>query len=326
MGSKPKVYVTRRIPQPGIDLLKQHCEVSVNPEDRVLSRNELLSNVKHADGVLCLLTDKIDSEVFETARQAKGFANYAVGYDNIDIQEASRRGIPISNTPGVLTDATAELAWALLFSVGRRIVEADAFIRSGKWRGWGPLQFIGGDVEGKTLGIVGTGRIGTAMALKSRGFHMKVLYSDVVDNPVLEENLSAKRVSFDELLKESDFISIHVPLMDSTRHLFNRETFSKMKKSAFLINTSRGPVIAEKDLLTALKNGEIAGAGIDVFEEEPLMTPGLEELSNIVVTPHIASATHNSRTNMALKAARNLLAMLHGEHAPDCVNPEVFGS
>ncbi|MDY7029272.1 MAG: D-glycerate dehydrogenase, partial [Spirochaetota bacterium] len=291
---------------------------------RVMTRQELLENIRDADGVLCLLTDKIDTEVFDTAKSAKGFANYAVGYDNIDIKEATRRGIPVSNTPGVLTDATAELAWALLFSVARRVVESDSFMRSGKWKGWGSLQFIGGDIEGKTLGVVGTGRIGTAMALKSRGFNMKVVYSDVADNPVLEEKCGAKRVSFEELLSIADYISIHVPLMDSTHHLFNRETFRKMKQSAYLVNTSRGPVINEKDLLEALQEDRIAGAAIDVYEHEPLLTPGLEKLDNIVVTPHIASATRESRTNMALKAARNLLAMLRGEHAPDCVNPEVY--
>jgi len=324
MSNKPRVYVTRMIPRAGIDLLKEECEVTVNPDDRVLTRKELLENIRDADGVLCLLTDKIDAEVFNTAISSKGFANYAVGYDNIDVEEATRRGIPVSNTPGVLTDATAELAWALLFSIARRVVESDAFLRSGKWQGWGPLQFIGGDIEGKTLGVVGTGRIGTAMALKSRGFNMKVVYSDVADNPVLEEKCGAKRVSFEELLSIADYISIHVPLMDSTHHLFNRETFRKMKRSAYLVNTSRGPVIAEKELLEALQEGLIAGAAIDVYENEPLLTPGLEKLGNIVVTPHIASATHESRTNMALKAARNLLAMLRGEHAPDCVNPEVY--
>jgi len=324
MSNKPRVYVTRMIPRAGIDLLKEECEVTVNPDDRVLTRKELLEYIRDADGVLCLLTDKIDAEVFNTAISSKGFANYAVGYDNIDVEEATRRGIPVSNTPGVLTDATAELAWALLFSIARRVVESDAFLRRGKWQGWGPLQFIGGDIEGKTLGVVGTGRIGTAMALKSRGFNMKVVYSDVADNPVLEEKCGAKRVSFEELLSIADYISIHVPLMDSTHHLFNRETFRKMKRSAYLVNTSRGPVIAEKELLEALQEGLIAGAAIDVYENEPLLTPGLEKLGNIVVTPHIASATHESRTNMALKAARNLLAMLRGEHAPDCVNPEVY--
>ncbi len=321
---KPKVYVTRMIPQAGIDLLEQECEVEVNPEERPLSRPELLRNIQGKDGVLCLLTDRIDAEVFDTVPEIKGFANYAVGYDNIDVEEASRRGVPISNTPDVLTDATAEMAWALLFAVARRVVESDAHMRSGRWPGWGPLQFLGGDVSGKTLGIVGAGRIGTAMALKSSGFHMRVLYHDTQDNKILENKLNAKRVEFDELLSESDFVSVHTPLLPVTRHLFTLDTFKKMKPSAYLINTSRGPVIKESDLLQALKDNVIAGAGIDVYENEPKLTRGLEKLNNVVITPHTASATVGARTGMATKAAKNLLAMVKNQTAPDCVNPEVY--
>ncbi|HKL18974.1 MAG TPA: D-glycerate dehydrogenase [Halalkalibaculum sp.] len=325
MGAKQKIYITRRIPQPGIDYLSERFEVEVNPEDRVLRREELLEAVKSADGILCLLTDKIDAEFFDAAQHLKGVANYAVGYDNIDVPEASRRGIPVSNTPGVLTDATAEMAWTLLFSVARRVVESDGLMRSGAWGGWGPLQFIGGDVSGKTLGIVGTGRIGTAMALKSQGFNMKVIYTDIADNPVLDEKCNARRVDFDTLLRESDFISIHVPLMESTRHLFNTDTFKKMKPSAYLINTSRGPVVNEAELVQALKNKELAGAGLDVYENEPAMVDGLADQVNTVLTPHTASATEEARTNMALKAARNLASMLEeGVAPPDCVNKEIL--
>ncbi|TFG37124.1 MAG: D-glycerate dehydrogenase, partial [Syntrophobacterales bacterium] len=213
---RPLVYVTRLIPQEGIDLLSEYCDVEVNREDRPLTREELLKNVRGRDGVVSLLTDRIDSEVYDIAKGIKGFANYAVGFDNIDVVEATRRKIPISNTPGVLTDATAEMAWALLFSVSRRVIESDRLIRSGNWKGWGPLQFIGGDVTGKTLGIVGAGRIGTAMALKSKGFAMTVLYSDTFTNATLEEELGATKVTFSELLEESDFVSIHVPLMPET--------------------------------------------------------------------------------------------------------------
>jgi len=324
METKPKIYITRKIPQAGIDLLSEKYDVEVNPNDRVLSREELLSAVKSADGVLCLLTDKIDAEFYDAAPKLRGVANYAVGYDNIDVPEASRRGIPVSNTPGVLTDATAEMAWTLLFSVARRVIESDGLMRSGKWGGWGPLQFIGGDVSGKTLGVVGTGRIGTAMALKSTGFNMPVLYTDVVENKVLDDKCNARKVDFDTLLAESDFVSIHVPLMDSTRHLFNAETFKKMKNTAYLINTSRGPVINEADLVEALKRDEIAGAGLDVYENEPKMVPGLAECVNTVLTPHTASATEDARTNMALKAARNLSAMIEGTTPPDCVNSEIL--
>ncbi len=321
---KPKVYVTRMVPQAGIDLLKKECDVEVNPEDRPLKRNELLQNIQGKDGVLCLLTDKIDAEVFDTVPEIKGFANYAVGYDNIDIEEATRRGVPISNTPDVLTDATAEMAWALLFAAARRVVESDAHMRSGRWPGWGPLQFLGGDVTGKTLGIVGAGRIGTAMALKSSGFNMRVLYYDTQANKTLEDKLNARRVDLEELLFQSDFVSVHTPLLPATRHLFTIDTFRQMKSTAYLINTSRGPVIKEADLLQALREKLIAGAGIDVYENEPQMTAGLEQLSNIVITPHTASATVGARTGMATKAATNLLAMVKNQKAPDCVNPDVY--
>lgn len=322
--AKPNVYVTRLIPQEGIDLLQATCEVEINPHDRPLTREELLEKVQGRDGILCLLTDRIDAEVFDAAQNAKGFANYAVGYDNIDIPEATKRGIPISNTPGVLTDATAEMAWALLFAACRRVVESDTFMRSGQWPGWGPLQFIGGDVTGATLGIVGAGRIGTAMALKSKGFQMKVLYTDEFRNNTLEDELQARKVEFETLLQEADYISIHVPLMPATRHLFGMNEFRKMKKSAYLINTSRGPVINEAELVEALKAREIAGAGLDVYEREPLMAEGLKDLHNVVVTPHTASATISSRGGMARLAAENLLAMVAGKQAPNCVNPEIY--
>jgi len=321
---RPKVLVTRKVPQAGIDMLKEECEVEVNPEDRPLSRDELLSSIKGKEGVLCLLTDRIDAEVFDTVPHIKGFANYAVGYDNIDVKEATKRGIPISNTPDVLTDATAEMAWALLFALSRRVVESDSHMRSGQWPGWGPLQFLGGDITGKTLGIVGAGRIGTAMALKSNGFNMEVLYYDTQVNTTIEKRVNARRVELPELLAQSDFVSVHTPLLPETRHLFTLDTFKAMKNTAYLINTSRGPVIKETDLLTALQNKLIAGAGIDVFENEPELTPGLEKLNNIVVTPHTASATVGARTGMATKAAANLIAMVKGHTAPDCVNPGVY--
>ena len=321
---KPKVYVTRMVPQAGIDLLKTECEVEVNSEDRPLSRKELLQNIQGKDGVLSLLTDTIDAEVFDTVPEIKGFANYAVGYDNIDVEEATRRGVPISNTPDVLTDATAEMAWALLFTLARRVVESDSHMRSGQWPGWGPLQFLGGDITGKTLGIVGAGRIGTAMALKSIGFKMNVLYFDTRTNETLEQKLNARRVELSELLSQSDFVSIHTPLFPETRHLFTIDTFQQMKSTAYIINTSRGPVIDETDLLKALQDRLIAGAGLDVYENEPKLTPGLEKLDNVVVTPHTASATVGARTGMATKAARNLLSMVKNQKAPDCVNPDVY--
>ncbi len=321
---KRPVYITRMIPQEGIDILKKDFDVFVNEEDRPLTRKEFLDNIKGMEGVITLLTDIVDEEVFITAPEIKGFANYAVGVDNIDVRKATEYKKPVSNTPDVLTDATAEMAWALLFAVSRRVVESDSLMRSGKWEGWGPLQFIGGDITGKTLGIIGAGRIGTAMAQKSRGFGMKILYSDSEIRPAIENTAGGKKVTFEYLLEKSDYISIHTPLNPSTRHMFTLETFKKMKQTAYLINTSRGPVINEENLLTALKTGIIAGAGIDVYENEPYAKTGLAELKNIVMTPHTASATISARKGMAIKAAMNLSAMIKGEIPMDCINPEIY--
>jgi len=323
--AKFNVYVTRLIPVEGLTLLREACNVEINPEDRPLTREELLKNVRGRDGVITLLTDRIDGEVMDAARGIKGFANYAVGFDNLDVKAATERKIPLSNTPGVLTLATAEMAWTLLFAVARRLIESDKVMRSGTWPGWGPMQFIGGDVTGKTLGVVGAGRIGTAMALMSKGFAMRVLYTDEVANPVLERELGARKVPFEELLRESDFVSVHVPLMPATRHLFNAGTLALMKPTAYLINTSRGPVIHEAELVEALRGNVIAGAALDVYEFEPKMVPGLAELTNVVLAPHTASATRSSRSGMSVKAATNLLAMLRGERPPDCLNPEIYG-
>ncbi len=322
---KPKVYVTRRIPDAGLDLLARHCRVEVNPEDRPLTRDELLAAVADAEGVVGLLTDRIDAGFFDAAPRLKGYANYAVGFDNIDVPEATRRGLPVSNTPDVLTDATAELAWALLFACARRVVETDRVMRSGRWKGWGPMQFIGADVSGKTLGIVGAGRIGTAMALMSRGFNMRVLYTRASGpNPTLDQEVTGLHVSLEEVLAESDYISVHVPLTDRTRHMFDARAFSRMKKSAVLVNTARGPIVKEDDLVEALQSGEIAAAGLDVYENEPAMAEGLAQCDNAVIVPHIGSATRSSRDGMAELAAGNLLAMLEDETPPTCLNPEVL--
>ncbi len=319
------VFVTREIPKEGIDLLRaKGYLVTVSPHDRPLERDELLASIADSDGVICLLTDRIDAQAFDAARKAKGFANCAVGFDNLDVKEATKRGIPLSNTPGVLTNATAEMAWALLFAISRRVVESDAVMRSGGWKGWGPLQFIGGDVSGKTLGIVGAGRIGTAMAMMSRGFDMKVLYADEMRNELLENKLGAEQVSLDRLLAESDFVSVHASLLESTRHLLGASQFALMKRSAYLVNTARGPVIDEAALVIALRDGVIAGAGLDVYEFEPKMASGLADLRNVVVCPHTASATVSSRSAMSSTAALNLIAMMEGHRAPNCLNPEVY--
>ena len=322
---RPDVYVTRMLPEPAIELLKKHCEVEINPDDRVLTREELLEKVKGRDAVLCLLTDIIDEEVLETAgAKCRIFANYAVGYNNIDVKAAAKRKIIVTNTPGVLTDATADLAWALLFSVSRRIAESDKYIREGKFKGWGPMLFLGRDITGKTLGIIGAGRIGANFAKKSNGFDMRILYNDIKPNEKFENETGAVYVDKEALLKESDFISVHVPLLPSTRHLIGEKEFKLMKKTTVLINTSRGPVVDERALVKALKEGEIWGAGLDVYENEPELEPGLSGLDNVVIVPHIASATIETRTNMGLIAVRNIIAVFDGETPPNCVNPEIL--
>ncbi len=322
---KPKVFITRQIPLAGVELLRRECEVEMF-EDRPLPRELLLKKVVDCQGVIGVLTDKINDEFFNAAPKLKGYANYAVGFDNIDVDEATRRGVPVSNTPDVLTDATAELAWALLFAVARRVVETDKVMRAGQWNGWGPMQYIGGGVTGKTLGIFGAGRIGTAMALMSKGYKMRVLYTKASGrrNELLDAELGAQLVSQDELLAESDFISLHAPLTAQTRHAFDATSFKKMKPSAYIINTGRGPVIKEDDLVAALDEGEIAGAGLDVYEYEPKMAAGLAELPNTVLLPHIGSATRSARDDMSLLAARNILAMLKGERAETCLNPSLY--
>lgn len=318
------IYITRLLPQPAIDLLADQCDVSVNPEDRVLSHEELIDQVRERDAVLCLLTDTIDASVLEASPPAQIFANYAVGYDNIDIAAATRLGILISNTPGVLTEATADMAWALLFATARRIVEADRYTREGRFTGWGPLLFLGHDITGRTLGIIGAGRIGQSVARKAVGFDMKVLYTDIEPNSDFEKLTGASYADLETLLRESDFISIHVPLTPETKHLIGDRELSLMKETAILINTSRGPVVNEGALLEALKEHRIGGAGLDVYENEPQLEPGLAELENIVIAPHIASATVETRTRMALMAAENILAALRGDLPPNCVNPEAL--
>ena len=324
MSKKWNVYVTRLLPDPAMDLLNQHCNVEVNPHNRVLTREELLANVKGRDAVLCLLTDEIDAEVLDAAQGAKIFANYAVGYNNVDVTAATERGIIITNTPGVLTDTTADLAWALLFAMARRVVEADNFLRAGKFKGWAPMLFLGQDVSGKTLGIIGCGRIGSAFGKRAKGFDMRILYCDVVRNEKFEQETGAAYVDEETLLKESDFISIHVALMPSTRHLIGENEFELMKETAILINTSRGPVVDETALVKALKEGKIWGAGLDVFEAEPELAPGLAELDNVVIVPHIASASIETRTKMGTMAVENILAVIDGKTPPNCVNPEVL--
>lgn len=319
-----KIFVTRKIPESGLDLLRKEYELEIYEYDRVPTKQEIIKGLRGNDGLLCLLTDPIDGDVIYSEPKLKMIASYAVGYNNIDIKAATKRGIPVSNTPDVLTDTTAEMAWALLFSVARRIVEGDRFTRAGKFTGWAPMLMLGQDVSNKTLGIIGAGRIGTAFALKSKGFKMNVLYADEKQNDLLERELSAKKVSFDDLIKRSDYISVHVPLVPSTRHLIGEKELRMMKKNAIIINTSRGPVIDEKALAKALKEKWIFGAGLDVYEHEPSIPKELLKLDKVVLQPHSASATTETRTKMAIMAAENMIAGLSGKIPPNCINPEVF--
>ncbi|MFP4029036.1 MAG: 2-hydroxyacid dehydrogenase [Candidatus Brocadiia bacterium] len=320
------VYVTREIPEAGLERLRSHCDsVVVHPEDTAPTREEILEVVRGCDGLLCLLSDTIDAALMDAAGDSlKGIANYAVGYDNIDVAAATERGLPVSNTPGVLTDTTADLAWALIFAAARRIPDADRYMRTGDWSGWGPRQMLGVDISGKTLGIVGAGRIGSAVAMKSTGFDMQVLYVDHSDHPELEEGCGGHRVLLPELLEESDFVSLHVPLTEETSHMIGEDQIEKMKSTAVLVNTSRGPVVDEAALARGLQEGRIRAAGLDVYEEEPKVNQLLMELDNVVLTPHIGSASEETRDKMARMAAQNLIAMLEGQQPENCVNPEVY--
>ena len=319
-----KIFVTRKIPQAGLDMLQQAGhKVEVSDLDRPLTRDELKQKVAEAEAIISQLVDKMDGEIMDAAgKQLKIIANYAVGYDNISLKDAEARHLAVSNTPDVLTGAVADHAFGLMLAAGRRIVESDRFARAGKYTGWQPFLLLGQDIFGKTLGIVGTGRIGTALAERAaHGFGMKILYYDAKRNEQIEKDVNAQFCTMEELLKNSDFVSVHVPLLDSTRHMFSTKQFEMMKKTAVFVNTSRGPVVDEQALLKALQKKDIFGAGIDVWEFEPKLTPGLAELDNIVITPHTASATIEARDNMSKTAATNVLAALKGEVPPNLVKP-----
>lgn len=314
-----KILLTRRIPGPALETLQQHATVDLWDEPRPLPREILLERVQGAGALLCMLTDRIDAEVMDAAPDLRIIANYAVGFDNIDLAAARERNIVVTNTPGVLTDATADLAWALLFAAARNLVPADRLARSGAWQGWDPMQMLGADISGATLGIVGAGRIGTAMALRAQGFGMPVVYCARRDNPVLDERLHARRLPLDELLSCADFVSLHVPLTPETRHLINDQSLGLMKDRAVLINTARGPIIDETALARALREKRIGAAGLDVFENEPAICPDLLDLDNCVLAPHLGSATVGTRTQMADMAAANILAVLDGGEPPNRV-------
>jgi glyoxylate reductase len=322
---KPKVYVTRELPERGLKKIKQYFDAEVWTEYAPPPKKLIIEKAKNVDALAPLLSDKIDAEVFDAAPKLKIVAQMAVGFDNIDVQEATRRGIYVTNTPEVLTDTTADFAWALLMAVARRVVEADKYVRAGQWKvGWHPSMMQGRDVYNATIGIVGAGRIGYAVAKRATGFGMKILFYDVVPRPEIEKDFGAKKVDLDTLFRESDFICIHVPLMKETHHLVNAERLKLMKKTAYLINNSRGPVVDEKALYEALKEGRIAGAGLDVFEQEPTpMDNPLLKLDNVVVAPHISSASYETRSKMAEMVADNLVAFFEGKKPPNLINPDV---
>jgi glyoxylate reductase len=324
---KPKVLVTRRLAPDAMALLQEKFDAQFNPYDRLLNREEFLEMVRGKEGLLPLLTEQVDAEVMEECGpQLKVIANHAVGFNNIDIAEATARGIAVTNTPGVLTDTTADLAMALLLAVSRRIVESDAFARAGNYRGWDPLLLLGTDVHHKTLGLLGFGRVGFALAKRAFGFGMRILYYDVRRADLeTEREVEAEFMDKEALLTHADFISIHVPLMPQTKQFIGTREFSMMKPTAYIINTARGEVIDEEALVEALKSGRIAGAGLDVFEREPLIHPALIKMDNVVLLPHIGSASIETRTKMGMMATENLIvALIDGKRPPNCLNPEVF--
>lgn len=317
-----RVFVTQPIPEPGVSMLKRaRFQVSVYPKDEIIPRQALLKGVKGVQAILCMLTNRIDDTVLRTAgKNLKIVANMAVGLDNVDLTACKKRKVIVTNTPGVLTDAVAEHTLVLMMTIARRIAEADRFTRLGKYNGWGPNLLLGSEIKGKTLGIVGLGRIGFGVAERAvRGMGMKVIYNDIKPNFDFEKQFGGQFRKLDQLLREADFVSLHLPLLPATRHLISARQFAIMKKTAYLINTSRGPIVDEKALVVALKNKKIAGAAIDVFEFEPELAPGLANLENVILTPHIASATIEARGAMARLAAENIIAVFEGRSPPSAV-------
>ncbi len=325
--AKPKVFVTRVILDQGMNLISGFCDADVWPGELPPNREEILERARGVDGLLCLLTDRIDGAIMDAVGpQLKVISNHAVGFDNIAVSDATARGIPVGNTPGILTEATADIAFALLMAAGRRVVEGDRIVRGGGWKTWSPSFMLGADFVGATLGLVGFGRIGRAVARRAAGFGMRILYFDP-QTTAPEAGVAAEPVELDALLREADFVSIHTPLNDDTRHLVDAAFLAKMKPTAILVNTARGPIVDQKALYDTLQSRRIFAAGLDVTDPEPLpIDSPLLELNNLVVCPHIASASWATRARMSLLAAENLIAGLKGERLPNCVNPEVYSA
>lgn len=307
---KPKILLTRKLPDACLEPLHQFFDVTMNPHDRVMTKSEILKEITNKDALLCLLTDNIDKDILNAAPQLKVISNYAVGFNNIDVAEATRRHIPVCITPGVLTETTADLTFALMLAVSRRIVEGDHYLRAQAFKGWGPTMLLGSDVFGKTLGIIGMGRIGEAVCKRALGFNMKVLYTSRTPKNIA----GASFVLLTELLKTADFISLHLPFSNEVCHLIGEKEFNLMKPTAFFINTARGAIVDEKALVKALQEKRIAGAGLDVYEHEPELAQGLTKLENTVLLPHIGSATTETRTQMGMMAVENAIRVLKGEN------------
>src|SRR6202790_5425802 len=321
---KPKVFATHSLFEAARQILQESCEVEYWAKPGRPPREEVLRRVKDKEGLICLLTEKINEELLSVAPKLRIAANVAVGFDNIDVAACTKRGVVATNTPGVLDETTADFAWTLLMAVGRRLVEGDTLARSGRWTGWDLDQLVGTDVWGKTLGVVGFGRIGRAMARRASGFQMKVIYYDQVRvAEEVEKELHAEYRDLNALLPEADFVSVHVPLLPETRGMFSGPKFHRMKPTAFFINTSRGAVVEENGLVAALEAGKIAGAALDVYENEPFILPGLKR-ANVVLAPHIASASLETRTKMACMAAENVVALFKGQRPANILNPEVL--
>lgn len=322
--SRPKVFVTRLIPDKGLDMIRETCDATIWEDELPPPKDIILRGVADADGLVSLLTDPVDETVIKSAKNLKVISQLAVGFDNIDLRAATQAGIPVGHTPGVLTDTTADFAFTLLMAAARRIVEAEHYVKAGRWRTWGPTLLMGHDIAGATLGLIGMGRIGQAVAKRAMGFGMRVLYYDQFDVD-LAPGISAERCELDHLLATSDFVSLHTPLTPDTRHLINDRALQLMKSSCVLVNTARGPVIDQDALYRALRDGEIAYAALDVTEPEPIpMESPLLTLENCLIAPHIASSSIATRNRMAVMTANNLIAGLKGEHLPHCANPQVY--